>query len=322
MSIIRSAVVAALALALGLGAVFGASQAFYTYVLMWVCIHALLAVSMRLVMLVGEVNLATAAFYGLGAYGTAFAMTTLGWHVFVAIALGIFVAMVVAVAFGATTFHTTGAYFLLISFAFTEVMRMSYSRVAALGGNDGIVGIHSGLTWFRAVIVVATVVTVFLLWWLESSRWGIVMRATEGHDGLVEALGFNTHHVKTAVLAVASGVAGLAGGLYANLNTVISPLDFGFIVSILAVAWVIVGGHRHILGAVLGAGLLTVLSEEVRAVGEYEHLVYGVTLILVMVLFREGIWGLGARAVNAVRGRRSDRPPPSGARTTEVEGVA
>lgn len=294
MRIVRSAGVALAFLAAGLAATLWNPDAFSTYILLWVCLYGLLAVSLRLVLLIGEVNLATAAFFGLGAYGAAVATTMWDLHTFVAIGVGVIVATAVSAAFGAVTLRTTGAYFLLISFAFTEVVRIGYTRVESLGGNSGIVGVLSDIAWLPTLIVILTVLIVLGLWLLEASRLGLIMRAVEGHNDLAECLGFPTLWVKTGVLAIGSAVAGLAGGLYAHLNTVIAPGDFGFMLSIFAIAWVIVGGRGHILGAVLGVAVLFLVGEELRVLGAYEHLVYGIALIGAMVVLPGGLWGVGS----------------------------
>lgn len=304
-------------LAAGLAATLFAPDAFSTYILLWVCLYGLLAVSLRLVLLIGEVNLATAAFFGLGAYGAAVATTMWNLHMFVAIGFGVAIATVISVAFGAVTLRATGAYFLLISFAFTEVVRIGYTRVETLGGNSGIVGVLSNIAWLPTLIVVLTVLTIFGLWLLESSRLGLIMRAVEGHNDLAECLGFPTIWVKTGVLAIGSAVAGLAGGLYAHLNTVIAPGDFGFMLSIFAIAWVIVGGRGHILGAVLGVAVLFLVGEELRVLGAYEHLIYGIALIGAMVVLPGGLWGVGSAARLWLR-RLGGREKPNEAHDLDI----
>lgn len=293
-------------------------EAFYAYVLVLMCLHALLAVSVRLVLLVGEVTLATAAFMGIGAYTAAMLTTSADMPALVSIPAGALVAGIIALAFGGIIMGTKGAYFLLITFAFTEVVRLAYTQSETVGGNSGIVGIIAGIDWLPTLIVVTTVVTIFLLYRLEVSKYGTVMSAVEGHLDLAECLGFRTRWVKTAVFALSAVVAGLSGGLSAHFNGVIAPADFGYIVSIYAIAWMVIGGRGHILGAVLGAVALTALTQELRGLGDYELLLYGLALIIATLVLPGGIWGVLSKGVDMVRGRvrpssgptRPDGAPP------------
>jgi len=106
-----------------------------------IAIAALTAVSMRFVMLMGEVNFATAAFFGIGAYAAGAAITILTWPFLIALLTAGLVAGFVSIVFGYITLRTRGPYFMLIGFAFTEAVRILYSKSLTLGGSSGMVGI-------------------------------------------------------------------------------------------------------------------------------------------------------------------------------------
>src|SRR5258705_4342541 len=132
-----------LLLALGIGAAIGAifADRFVANLLMWVATNALLAASLRFVMLVGEFNMAVVAFYAVGAYTSAIATVTWKLPLLVALPAGALAAALVAVVFGYITMRVKGPYFMLISFAFAEGLRLLLSRTEAVGGNNGSVGI-------------------------------------------------------------------------------------------------------------------------------------------------------------------------------------
>lgn len=109
----------------------------------WMALAAVLAASLRFVLLIGELNFASAAFFGIGAYCTGYVVNTVEWPFFVTLALSSALALAISVAFGAITLRVKGPYFLLIGFAFTEAMRIFYTRTDALGGNSGLVGIFA-----------------------------------------------------------------------------------------------------------------------------------------------------------------------------------
>src|ERR1700709_1824918 len=108
------------------------------HLLMWVALNAVLAVGLRLMLLVGETNIATGAFYGMGAYVGAIFTVKLGLPFALALLSGGILAVAASAVFGLITLRTKGPYFMLISFAFTEVTRLVYTRIDWLGGTSAL----------------------------------------------------------------------------------------------------------------------------------------------------------------------------------------
>ncbi|MDX2155115.1 MAG: branched-chain amino acid ABC transporter permease [Hyphomicrobiaceae bacterium] len=281
------------AIALGLSLML--SDSYALKVVTWLSLNVLAAIALRFVMLVGELNIATAAFWGVGAYTAAIATVWLKLPFGVALVAGIVAPALLAVAFGFVTLRTKGPYFMLISFAFTEVLRLVYTQSDALGGNSGMIGVYpprwlDGTYASLVVLLVGACLVGFL--WLERSAFGKLMRAIENNDAVVASVGVPVLAIKIAALTIAAAAAGLGGGLFAHANRVISPGDFSFLVSVYALAYVKIGGEKHILGAVLGATFLTLLGQYVLSFGQYEHIYFGGAIVAAMLIFPEGMLGL------------------------------
>jgi branched-chain amino acid transport system permease protein len=272
----------------------------------WVAINVLLTASFRFVLLMGELNFAIAGFVGVGAYAAAVATTMYGLPFAASLAIAFVVAGLASAVFGAITLRAKGPYFMLISFAFTEVLRLIYTQIDALGGNSGLVGIFppEALARFYPTFVVLVVLAlVGLLYRLERSDFGKTLEAIRGNDALVQSVGLGVHRIKVLCFVVSSSLAGLAGALLAHANNVISPGDFGFLLAVFTLAYLKVGGERHLLGAVLGAIALTLLAQYALGFGPYEHIFYGAAIVVGVLVLPRGLHGALAAGWSRLFGR-------------------
>jgi branched-chain amino acid transport system permease protein len=282
-------------------------DAYIASVVNLIAIAALTAVSLRFVMLMGELNFATAAFVGIGAYATGAAVTILDLPFLVALLIGGVVAGLVSVAFGYITLRTKGPYFLLIGFAFTEAVRILYSKSTTLGGTSGMIGIFPPVAldgWMPTFVVATSALLIFGLYALERSDFGKILIAIRDNENVARTVGLNILLVKIACFAAASFAAGIAGSLHAFANNVISPGDFSFLVAAFALAYVKVGGEDSILGPLIGAVVLVVLGSYALGLGGQEHIFYGAAIMLAVLLLPHGITGLltGRRAKTSGEG--------------------
>lgn len=288
--------VAALAGSLKLGGGFAAS------LVIWLALNILLAASFRFVQLIGELNFAIAGFVGIGAYAAGICTTMLGAPF--ALALG--AAAVVAGVFGLITAYITlrakGPYFMLISFAFTEVVRLIYTQIPQIGGNSGMVGIFPPgwvSSFYPTLVIAVVIVLLVVLYRIEQSDFGRVLVAIRNNDAIVSAVGIDVHMTKVVCVGISSMVAGIIGGLLAHANNVISPGDFSFLLAVYTLAFIKVGGESHISGAIVGATVLTLLAQVALSFGPFEHIFYGAAIVLAVVLMPNGLIGLFDR----LRGR-------------------
>lgn len=285
--------------ALGVGLVLGAtlfvSDPYVASIVNIVSIAALTAVSLRFVMLIGELNFATAAFVGIGAYTTGTLITILDWPFAVAMILGGVFASLISIVFGYVTLRTKGPYFLLIGFAFTEAVRIVYSKSMVLGGNSGMVGIFPPMAldaWMPTFVMAVAALLIFVLFLIERSDFGRILTAIRDNEDVARTVGLNVLFAKIACFAVASFAAGVAGSLHAVVNNVISPGDFSFLLAAFALAYVKVGGEDNIVGPIVGAVLLVALGSYALGLGGHEHIFYGAAIVIAVLVMPAGITGL------------------------------
>jgi branched-chain amino acid transport system permease protein len=275
------------------------------HVLIWVALNAVLAVGLRFMLLVGETNIATGAFYGMGAYIAAVFTVKWGLPFPLALLSGGVLGIMVSAAFGMIALRTKGPYFMLISFALTEVIRLIYTRVEWLGGNSGIIGIFPPQTlgpWMPALSVLLCGALILLMYLCEISNLGMVFKAIGNNDSLVETVGIDVVQIKLVCLVVASFAVGIAGSLHAHVYNVISPDDFSYLVPVFALAAIKIGGDSHVLGSILGAALLTMLSQALQGTGSLERMLVGGAIVAAMLLLPDGLWGGGRRLLRLVSG--------------------
>ncbi len=276
------------------------------HLLMWSALNAVLAVGLRFMLLVGETNIATGAFYGMGAYAAAVISTKWDLPFPLALLAGGMLALGVGALFGVITLRTKGPYFMLISFAFTEVVRLIYTRVEWLGGNSGLIGIFPPQVldpWMPALTVLLCGALILVMYLCEKSNLGRIFKAIENNDAIVETVGIDVMHVKLLCLVIAAFALGVAGATHAFVYNVISPGDFSYLVPVFALAYVKIGGDSHVAGSILGAVLLTVLGQALQGAGALQHILFGGAIIASMLVLPGGLWGGAERLVRWARGR-------------------
>lgn len=263
--------------------------------MMWIAVNALLAASLRFVLLIGELNIATAAFFGMGAYAAGSVTTMLDWPLPLAMLAGVLAAAAAAALFGVVTLRVKGPYFLLISFAFTEVVRLVYTQNNALGGNSGMIGIFPPIPlepWYPAILIVIVGLVLLGLYAIERSPLGMLFKAIKSNDQIVLSVGISVLTVKVICVVIASAALGLGGALHAHSNNVISPGDFSFLLSVFVLAYVKIGGEEHLVGAILGAAFLTLLGQWLMGVSSHERIFFGAAIIVAMIVMPQGLTGV------------------------------
>lgn len=261
----------------------------------WMAVGALIAASMRLVMLFGELNMAIAAFVGIGAYSAAVALTMFDLPFFLTLLIAGVTAAVVSLPFGFVTLRTKGPYFKLIGFAFAEVVRIILTQSQVVGGNSGIIGVFPPTyleQYFPTFVVVVVMAFIFLMYRVEKSDYGNLLAAIKDNDAVVQTVGINVHLVKVACFALASFIAGIAGSLQAYSNNVISPGDFTFFLSVYALAYLKIGGEKSIFGPIVGAIVLIFIGSIALTYGSGELVIYGGAIVLGALFMPDGIVGV------------------------------
>lgn len=292
--------------------------AIYGSVVNFTGINALLALSLYVTLSAGQLSLGNAAFAGIGGYTAGILSMQFKWHFLLSIATGALFAGVVAVLIGLPVLRLRGVFLAMATLAFGEVVRIAVLNIEITGGAQGLVGIPTKTkTWF---IYLVLVIVAYFLAKLRRSRIGWSFESIREDETAASAMGINTTFTKTLAFTIGAIIAGLAGGMYAHLNFIITPGEYGFGAAVQLLTFNVVGGTRSWGGPILGAVLLTALPEVLRGTGvtagPIRMAVNGVVLLLVILFLPNGL-------VSLFRRKTSARPTPaSSGGTGSVPGEA
>ena len=255
----------------------------------------------------GQINLAQATFFGLGAYVVGLGTVDAGMNFWITLVLGIGVATLSGFILGLTTLRLKGHYLAMITISFQQIFDLVLNNwIDFTHGPDGIAGIERpklfgfALTDDRDYLLLCAFVlyiAIYFVWKLPQTRTGRAMRAIRENELAAEVNGVNSLKVKVIAFTISAALSGLGGVLYAAGFAYISPDNFNFARSIEFLTMVLLGGAQSAFGGVLGTGLLILLPEWLRFLKEVYLAAYGLSVILIMVFLPTGIWGLiSARA--------------------------
>lgn len=262
-------------------------------------ILALLATSLHFLTGIGGiVSFGHAAYFGLGAYGVAFAAKTLDVSLFPGLAIAIIIAVAGALVFGWFCVRLSGVYLAMLTLAFAQILwSVSVQWVSVTGGDNGILGVWpSGwLTSKTAFYYVVLGVCVLSLWLLRRSvftPFGYALRAGRDSPLRSDAIGINVRRHQWVAFTIAGAFAGLAGGLFAYNKGGVFPSEIAISVSVDSLVMVLLGGLQTLSGPIVGAATYHALQTEmVRHFDEYWRLLLGTVIVLLVILFPAGIVG-------------------------------
>ncbi|MDD2365408.1 MAG: branched-chain amino acid ABC transporter permease [Desulfuromonadaceae bacterium] len=267
-------------------------------VLVFVGINTMLAIALNLLLgYAGQISLGHAGFYGLGAYLSGVMTTTLNMNPWLAMPLAALIVGCLAFMIGLPILKLKGHYLAMATLGLGIIMYIVFNEtIEWTGGPSGLSGIPS--LEIGDIVFDSDVKNYYLIWSaalavmlfslnLANSRVGRGLRAVHDSEIAAQVLGVNARLLKVEIFALSAVISSLAGSLYAHTMTFISPTSFGFNFSIELLTMVVIGGLGSIYGSFLGAALLTLLPEILRGANDYDIIIYGALLIL-MVMFLPG----------------------------------
>ena len=285
-----------------------------------VMINVVLASSLRLINLSGQLSLAHGGFVTLGAYASAVLLTKVGMSsTWLALLISAVLAAVIAVVIGIPFTRLKGIYFTITGIFFVQVIVLTVQQWRSItGGNGGLQGVprpdsilgieFASKTSFFILAIVLMVVSLVILWAIERSRIGMTFLGIKQADSLAESIGINTTVYKVAAFAIGGFFAGLMGGFYVQYVSAVDPTVFGFLPTIYMLIYVIVGGEDSFLGPMVGAALLTILPEVARPLQSWMPLLFAAILMVIIFLLPEGLVGLPHRLVGVLKKRTKEQP--------------
>ncbi len=272
---------------------------YFISLLIFMGINSMITMGLSLLMgYAGQISLGHAAFFGMGAYCSGVLTTKYALHPAAAFFSGILLSSTIAFLVGKPTLRLKGHYMAVATLGFGEILFIFFNELSDLtGGPSGLSGIPSLTFWGHGVdggdylYLVWGFVILLLLFSLNliNSRVGRALRAVHGSELAANTMGVDASRYKVQVFVLSAIYASMAGSLYAHFVTFISPGSFSLMFSILLLMMVVVGGAESIWGALLGTMILTLLPEYLRGLEDFEVLVYGAILMVVLVYMPRGI---------------------------------
>lgn len=260
--------------------------------------------------LTGQVSFGFAVFYGLGAYVTAM-MINAGRSPYFAFLGGIAIAVLASFFVGMPTFRLRGPYFAIATIGVGEATRVIMNNLDITGGASGYRILEKRAFnqiehYYSAIVLMAIALVISSL--ILRSKFGLALRAIKLDEDAAAALGVNPFLSKLWIHAIAAGLTGVAGGLYARYHAFIYPGDvFAFQTSIYILLIPVIGGIGTVWGPVLGGIVFGIVEEELVVHFPNIHLLlYGSLLILIVLLEPDGLLGLLHRLARLFRRRRED----------------
>ncbi|HEV8312503.1 MAG TPA: branched-chain amino acid ABC transporter ATP-binding protein/permease [Burkholderiaceae bacterium] len=285
---------------------------FWITQLNYIGLYALVVIG--LVLLTGVVGLTSfgqAAFVGIGAYTAAYLAVAQGWSPWLTLPMGLVLTAIGALILGWVTLRMSGHFLPLATIAWGLSLFYLLGNIDALGKYDGLLGVpaiglggvllNTGRSFYCllwALVVVAALLVIHLL----DSRPGRALRAVKGGTTMAEAMGINTYAVKVTAFVIAALLASVSGWLFAHFQRTVNPSPFGLKMGIEYLFMAVIGGVGHVWGALAGAGLAKLLEDQLQvwlprllgSSGNYEIIVFGLVLVLVLQYARDGVWAFVA----------------------------
>ncbi|MHB8058433.1 MAG: branched-chain amino acid ABC transporter permease [Desulfuromonadaceae bacterium] len=267
-------------------------------VLVFVGINTMLAIALNLLLgYAGQISLGHAGFFGLGAYLSGIMTTTFSLNPWLAMPVAAILVGFLAFLIGFPVLKLKGHYLAMATLGLGIIFYITFNETYEwTGGPSGLSGIPS--LQLGEMVFDSDVKNFYLIWGvtlavmlfslnLANSRVGRALRAVHDSEVAAQVLGVNARMLKVQIFALSAVICSLAGSLYAHTMTFISPTSFGFHFSIELLTMVVIGGLGSIYGSFLGAALLTLLPEFLRSAHDYDILIYG-GLLMVMVMYMPG----------------------------------
>ena len=274
-----------------------------------------IAISAYLILIVGEVSFGQQAFFGIGAYTTAFSTALLGLDIVIALSFAVAVSAFFALVLSFLTVRLSGLYFAVASLSFAELFRLSMYKVEyTVETNSGTIGPNGpegfqNIRWifennispekFLFIALLSLFALVLFLIFMENSKLFKNARLVGKDQIVAQSIGIRPFFYRVSFITFAGGIAGFGGGLFALFNTYIEPSMFGIMLGVHGLAYSIIGGLGYPLGPLVGVFIDIGLLESIRFLAEYRMILFGGLVAAILIIFPEGI--ISPRLVSRIK---------------------
>jgi len=260
--------------------------------------------------LCGQINLAQAAFFGIGAYAVGLGATDAHMPFWICLGIGMVVSLAAGALLGASTLRLGGHYLAMVTISFQQILTLfMVNQISFTHGPDGVRNIPRPQLFesqqaYLAFCVAALAFVGYLVWRLADTRLGRAMRAVRDNELAAGVAGIDVYRTKVTAFALCALLGGLGGGLFAGGFSYVSPDQFSFAESVVFLTMSLLGGSASPVGSVIGTGLLILIPEWLRFLKSVPGLylaIYGLAVILIVAFMPDGIWGFLAKFFERAR---------------------
>ena len=278
-------------------------SSYQTQIMISALMYVMLGLGLNIVVgLAGLLDLGYVAFYAVGAYSYALLNHHFGVTFWMALPLGALTATMFGVLLGFPVLRLRGDYLAIVTLGFGEIIRLILENWNEFSfGPSGIAGIsrpgffgmelslHQHTIYLYFIMIVLVIFTIFVVSRLRNSRIGRAWIALREDEIACQAMGIDKTKTKLTAFALGATWAGLVGCIFAAKTTFINPASFTFMESAIILSIVVLGGMGSIVGVMLGAFILVLLPEYLRAFSEFRMLAFGAAMVIIMVFRPQGI---------------------------------
>ena len=268
-------------------------------ILMFAGINILLAISWYVPACSGLISMGQGGFMAIGAYVSAY-LSLNGFPFYPALAVGALASCLASALVGLPALRIKGLYLILLTIGFGEIVRIFFLNFEPTGSAEGLGGMLPHTTLLNVYLSVAIVI--YFIYQINNSRFGRAMEAVREDEEAAETLGVNITATKLQAFSIGGFIAGLGGGFYSHYALYVHSDNFGILRSVEILIYPLVGGIASLWGGVLGALLLTSLTEALRVVRDFRMEIYGALIVLTMIFRPQGF--LNKDTISLKSGRR------------------
>lgn len=276
---------------------------YQTNIMITALIYVLLGLGLNIVVgLAGLLDLGYVAFYAVGAYS--YALLNYHFHLgfWTVLPVGGLLAALFGIVLGFPVLRLRGDYLAIVTLGFGEIIRLILENWNEFSfGPSGIaniprpalfgleLGVKGATVYLYYLMVVLAMITIFIVNRLQNSRLGRAWLALREDEVACQAMGIDKTKTKLTAFALGATWAGFGGVIFAAKTTFINPASFTFLESAIILSIVVLGGMGSIVGVILGAFILILLPEYLRAFADFRMLIFGASMVLMMVFRPQGL---------------------------------
>lgn len=276
---------------------------YQTNIMVTALIYVVMGLGLNIVVgLAGLLDLGYVAFYAVGAYAYALLNHHFGLGFWYVLPLGALLSMLFGIVLGFPVLRLRGDYLAIVTLGFGEIIRLVLENWSSFSfGPSGISSIdrpplfgfqltvQDATTYMYYVMIGLALLTIFVVNRLKNSRIGRAWLALREDEVACQAMGIDKTKTMLTAFALGATWAGMGGVVFAAKTTFVNPASFTFLESAIILSVVVIGGMGSITGVIVGAFVLILVPEYLRAFSEYRMLIFGLTMVLVMVFRPQGL---------------------------------